>query len=200
MLLTDENPSNIESDQDDESNAEKFHSLGQEIPLAETTFNVWDAFDNVVLPIAWTRFTIMQTMETKVLAMMQLSSHAEPRVTVVKEMRTTRHISEVRALVLGKEWSRQVVESVEELSVFASQFFESVFCRGVPPTTQSEMVRMVKHGERNILNWWQSMYCTKRIVMKDVTICEKCNFIRRAVFTAETRYVTVLITVAMHRE
>lgn len=197
MLLTDENPSNIKSDQDDESNAEKFHSLGQEILLPQTSFDIWDAFDNVVLPIAWTRFTIM---ETKVLAMAQLSSHIKPRVTVVKEMRTTRHTSEVRALVLGKEWSRQVVESVEELSVFASQFFESIFCRGVPPTSQSEMVRMVKHGEKNILNWWQNTYCTKRIVMKHVTICEKCNFIRRALFTAETRYVIVLIMVSMHRE
>jgi len=105
-------------------------------------------------------------------------------------MRTTRQSNEVFTLVLGKESSRQLIACDEELSAYSSQFFESIFCWGVPPIPQSEAVRTLKYGQRNILNWWQSTHCTIKIMDKAVSTCGKCNFLGRAVVSKLARYVT----------
>lgn len=95
-----------------------------DIPCSESIFNTWDAFDVVELSTSWIRFHVE---EIKSLSLMHFSNHDEPRPTAVKEIRTMRRSNEVRAFVLGKEFSSQVMASFEELIAFVTQFSESVF-------------------------------------------------------------------------
>ena len=139
--MTDDEPSVVEGTES------KLASL---LPDAELNFNTWDAFDNIELPTSWVRCAVSGT---KCFAMMELSRHDKPRVSAVKEMRTMRLSNEVHALVLGKEFSCQLVASTQELAAYTTQFFESVFCQGVPPSSESVTIKIMKYGERNILNW-----------------------------------------------
>jgi len=160
--------------------------------LESTVFSIFETFSKIDLPnSSWVSFDLN---EMKILAQMELSSHLEPRPTVVKEIRLYKNHSEVDSLILGKQFAvSQNMISVIQLQTIVDDFHSLAICRGIPPIIAHNVVDTMKNGYINVINRWQSKECKLTIEKPNENICSKCCLLSRALSEKVVRYLYLCI-------
>lgn len=155
------------------------------------SFDLWNEFDSLELPstsCAGFSCVISTIGEKKNLTEITYSHHITfPKVTSVKEIRTSKGKNEVQFALLGDEFGTpKMISSVEELNNVVTQFFSTKHCYGLPFDAQFNGIRKMEKGRKNCLNRWQSTECSGKIIA-GYSCCLRCEKLEKALAVAETR-------------
>jgi len=158
------------------------------------TFRAWDEFQSLdyKLNSVFDGLAFRTGYQgAKCLVQLSCSSHRLPRSLVTKELRITKN-QEIECFVLNEEVRvDRTISSSEELLNFATDFFSSTSCFGVPFDSRFNNVKSMMKGHRNILNRWQSNLCAKKIEISGCSSCLSCNRLRKSLLVKVHRYTIV---------
>jgi len=132
--------------------------------------------------------------ETRSVYKIMYSSHRIPRLTPVKEIRTTKKSNEVQCFLMSEKYDApRTMSSMDELVHFAAQFFSSVICNGLPFDPHTNDVKKMVSGYKNALNRWQSTKCSSKIEVTGWSFCLRCDKLRKALAMQNIRYFITFI-------